>query len=244
MRKIVLSLMVMCFMVVFGAVDAAGMAIITECGGTDPCECGDKLIADRILDENDALTGCTSTALKIQTPGLTLDCNGSQITGTSANSNNGVHIQSGDVNVKNCEISSFGIGIRIDEGSGDNIVIQDSDLHGNCMGLYLNNGNTAEVNGVDFSNNGPGALADVDCSDITGGFPGGIVAEGSSGNVVNGNFVGNENGMYDIVGLTINWEVTEPVNCTNNPIHIYGNLTGAENINKDNCSIYLEGVKV
>ena len=96
----------------FGLLLVFSMSVFAaNCGGSTPCSCGDTITSSRVLDSSDSLTGCGGVAALYMNPigSFTLDCNGTNITGSSNRALEG-NRESG-VTVKNCNFQGFGTSI-------------------------------------------------------------------------------------------------------------------------------------
>ncbi|MFC1768384.1 right-handed parallel beta-helix repeat-containing protein, partial [Nanoarchaeota archaeon] len=104
--------------------------LAADCGGITPCSCGDSLTSSRILNASDSLTECSATALIILTSNLTLDCNGTEISGDGGGSqDDGIEIYPDKVNItiKNCIIHNFSDnGIQMKCINNDSIIENNS----------------------------------------------------------------------------------------------------------------------
>jgi parallel beta-helix repeat protein len=111
-----------------------GVAGAKLCGGAVSCACGDTLEASVTLDAD--LGVCDRSALRI-TSAVVLDCAGHTITGSNQpNAKFGIQIEGavGAV-VKNCHVTLFRRGIRIDGGSGN--VLRNNESYENKYGFDL-----------------------------------------------------------------------------------------------------------
>lgn len=114
--------------------------VIPECGGDVACQCGDTLTADRTLNESDYLVGCSNYGLTIGADNVTLDCNGTSITGDGTwegeYAYRGVYTEYDGATIKNCDISGFYNGIRTNDGIGNTIT--GNTLHDDWKGVWIN----------------------------------------------------------------------------------------------------------
>lgn len=110
------------------------------CGGAVPCDgCGYTVTSNATLPSN---LVCSGTALIIGDDDITLDCNGSTITGDQTLY--GIYINNyNTITIKNCTITNFTDGIRV-ESSNYNL-IEENNLSDNSRGIYVSQGNYAEI---------------------------------------------------------------------------------------------------
>jgi len=103
------------------------------CGGTVTCDCGDTVTASVTLAQD--LGVCTQTALRVVGPGVVLDCAGHTITGNDqSNAKFGIQLDgTTGAEVRNCRVTSFRRGLRIDGGSGNRLV--DNESFANTYGI-------------------------------------------------------------------------------------------------------------
>ncbi|MFA5930501.1 MAG: NosD domain-containing protein, partial [Candidatus Micrarchaeia archaeon] len=106
------------------------------------CACGAISTPNYVctLIRNQSING--STCFTISAPNVTINCNGSSITGNSTNATAGVSSSQAGTTVRNCQISNFAYGIRL-AGSGP--VVADNNISstaayaspGGTMGIFL-----------------------------------------------------------------------------------------------------------
>lgn len=119
-----------------------------DCGGDVACNCGDYLIASRILNSSDNLTDCSSSAgIYFYTGDITLDCNGFLITGDS--SGIGINLdEANNLTIKNCRIYNFDRGIvslLVSNLTIENTTITNSASNGIEMNGNLDNNSLVNV---------------------------------------------------------------------------------------------------
>jgi parallel beta-helix repeat protein len=119
------------------AVAASGPAFAALCGGTMPCGCGDRVVESITLDVD--LGVCTGSGLTIAAR-VVLDCAGHTITGNdTSNAKFGIHVDGvSGAEVRNCRVTGFRRGLRINGGSGNVLVGNESFL--NKYGIDLAGG--------------------------------------------------------------------------------------------------------
>lgn len=100
-----------------------------SCGGAVTCDCGDTVIESTTLSQD--LGVCTETGLRIVGTGVVLDCAGHAITGNDqSNAKFGIHLDgTTNAEVRNCHVTLFRRGLRINGGSGNHLVGNESFLN-------------------------------------------------------------------------------------------------------------------
>jgi parallel beta-helix repeat protein len=95
-------------------------ALAANCGGAVACKCGDTVTRTTTLGAD--LGVCTAVGLKVAS-GVTLDCAGHTITGsTKSAAKYGILVDSGtNTTVKNCRVTGFRRGIRLYAGQGNQV---------------------------------------------------------------------------------------------------------------------------
>jgi parallel beta-helix repeat protein len=98
------------------------------CGGTVPCKCGDTVASSTVLDRD--LGVCTGIGLKVLS-GVELDCAGHLLTGSNlSNAKYGINLDGAvGATVRNCRMTLFRRGIRVNGGSGNRILGNESFLN-------------------------------------------------------------------------------------------------------------------
>ena len=98
------------------------------CGGTVPCNCGDTVASSTVLDRD--LGVCTGIGLKVLS-GVELDCAGHLLTGSNlSNAKYGINLDGAvGATVRNCRTTLFRRGLRVNGGSGNRIVGNESFLN-------------------------------------------------------------------------------------------------------------------
>ncbi len=151
----------------------------------------------------------------------------------------------------------YGVYTTNGAGSEDPIIISNSEIHDNCLGLSARDGSYVIVENTDFDDNGNvtsglfvkgGMPTCLSVTEITGG----IYSHSADVDILNGNYINNGQpeshyegpynvhfAVYDEVDETINMNVTEAIECTDNAIAIYGELEGIELITRTDCPIFL-----
>ncbi len=114
------------------------------CGGATPCGCDYELNVSRTLTAADNLTNCDN-GLRMSTDGVTLDCDGFNITGDGDGT--GIDVYGDDVTIIDCTISDFQTGINAMGVSG--LSITGSTLHDN--GVVVLDTSGVHLDGVDDS---------------------------------------------------------------------------------------------
>lgn len=146
-----------------------------NCGGNEPCFCGDNVVANRtLLSGVDAVLGavCQGNGLVMNTAGVVLDLNGNRIVGSG--SGVGVLITVDSVTIKDGDIFRFGIGIgtagttngstiddiKPDSNTGDGIFLRGDNnelsvirakTNGNNGVVVIGNGNRLEGHNDEYS---------------------------------------------------------------------------------------------
>lgn len=131
MKKNSLFLVLGLFIIMFSIL---GVVSAADCGGDIACICGDTLNDSRILDVNDLLTACEGTALIIGADDITLDCNGTTISGPGITYSNyaGVYSEYARDIIENCAIEDFDYGVQI---YSDNNTVQDNNISDISIGI-------------------------------------------------------------------------------------------------------------
>jgi parallel beta-helix repeat protein len=103
-----------------GGLGTGTRASAAECGGTNPCKCGDTVTRSTTLSSD--LGVCMGTGLRVVT-GVGLDCAGHTITGSTLSpAKYGVLVDGATgAAVKNCRVTGFRKGIRLFGGHGNTI---------------------------------------------------------------------------------------------------------------------------
>jgi parallel beta-helix repeat protein len=117
-------------------------------------QCGDTITGDAVLTFD--LDGCTGNGINVGADDVTLDCAGNSINGS--NSDYGIYVNgSNNITLKNCTVSYFGNGIRIESSSNNNLINV----------VATNNGYLAAsaYDGIVFSNSSNNSLINVTASD-------------------------------------------------------------------------------
>lgn len=107
---------------------AAGPAEAGTCGGAVACKCGDTVASATVLDRD--LGVCTGVGLKVLS-GVELDCAGHLLTGSNlSNAKYGINLDgAAGATVRNCRTTLFRRGIRVNGGSGNRILGNESFLN-------------------------------------------------------------------------------------------------------------------
>jgi parallel beta-helix repeat protein len=129
-------------------------------GGTRvECLCGDSVVTDTLLNPDDAVVSeqCGEVGLVITSPGITLDCDGLALRGTTSVDLTGAGVvmaADGSV-VQRCTVSGFDSGIRANQGLRGNQIRGNTVVDNLLFGIALNSSsqshrvidNLAEDNG-------------------------------------------------------------------------------------------------
>jgi parallel beta-helix repeat protein len=112
------------------------------CGGAVACACGDTVVASTTLAGD--LGVCDSSGLRIRS-GITLDCAGFTLTGSDGSQAKfGIEVDGAvGATVKNCKVTKFRRGIRINAGSGNALLGNES--YANKYGIDLAGGTQRNV---------------------------------------------------------------------------------------------------
>ena len=126
------------------------VSVAGECGGSTPCQCGDKVRSDYQM--TDDLGSCPGHGLYVASD-VTLDCRGRVVHGQGGRAEHfGIYLEQGTTGatVKNCEVAGFLRGIRL-KGAHHNRLI-DNQVHHNGdsashtgYGIDIAAGSTANV---------------------------------------------------------------------------------------------------
>lgn len=140
----------------------AGAAWAADCGGDEPCSCGDNVVEDRTLvaDEDLVLgTACAGDGLIMNTEGVTLDLGGKRITGKGNGA--GVKIEVDGVTIRNGKIEKFARGISTNSSATNDSLIEKIKTRLNTQGGIKINGdfNILEKNSA-MENDGHGIRLD------------------------------------------------------------------------------------
>jgi parallel beta-helix repeat protein len=150
--------------------DSCEGTLMTDCGGDVPCDCSigrTYLNESRTLDGSDDLTGCAD-GLVINAADITLDCDFYSLVGTGANT--GVTVNYDGASIKNCNISGYDYGMRLENVGG--ATITNNNITGiTTTGILLSNSGNNVISGKEISG----------CGDV------GIkLTDGSTGNTITG----------------------------------------------------------
>ena len=156
-----------------------------------------------------------------------------------------------DVNYNTVECTtSLTTGIYLDSNAYDS-ELEGNEVYGCEDGLDAQGVSSFTVTNDYYHDNGLGAninnceIVYIEDTDFDSNYNYGIYVTGSDVYVTDGNLINNGwdfegDGIYEYPGDTVYWRVTEPVNCTNNEIWVYGDVSGFDLINTDNCPIYVK----
>ena len=180
-------------------VGLAGMSVSTTNVSATDVQCGDFLTANTTLDSD--LT-CSGEGLIINANNITLDCAGRSITGSGVGSGISLSGQTG-VNVKNCYVTGFNVGIRLESARNNTFRGNTAEANGGD-GISLHSGfnNTLTGNATNRNNSVGISLREGNSNTLTGnvtnnnGFEG-ILLDESFTNTLTGN-VANNNGSEGI----------------------------------------------
>lgn len=117
-----------------GSLLYAGASGAGDCGGSVPCQCDDKVVADYHMTGD--LGPCAEHGLRLNN-GVTLDCRQHAIRGPGGKPRHyGIHLSSGTsgATVKNCDVSGFMHGIRLREAHRNQIINNDAHHNGDSAG--------------------------------------------------------------------------------------------------------------
>lgn len=106
----------------------ASPAGAATCGGAVKCRCGDTVASSTTLDAD--LGVCAGVGLKVLS-GVSLDCAGHLLTGSNlSNAKYGINLDgAAGATVRNCRMTLFRRGIRVNGGSGNRILGNESFLN-------------------------------------------------------------------------------------------------------------------
>jgi len=174
------------------------------CNSTIPCQCGDVLIQSRTLTSSDFNRGsCPGTGLEIGVPGITLDCNGIPMIGSSFG--DGILNTFDNVTIKNCNVSKFDSGIHL-LGAYNNTVVNNTVssttlAQGNGIWIETSTSNKIRINNVSSYNWGIAFDLNSDNNRVEGNTllscQYGMDLHNSSRNTIRNNIV-NNNTLYGI----------------------------------------------
>lgn len=138
----------------------ATVALAADCGdGVAACTCGDTVIASTTLAAD--LGPCADSPALTVKSGVVLDCAGRSVTGTGCKTHSWYGILLDDAvgsEVRNCRVSSFKRGIRID-GGRDNRIIGNQSFNNWSYNIEIAGGSTGNViQGNTVSNNSAACL--------------------------------------------------------------------------------------
>jgi parallel beta-helix repeat protein len=144
MKKIILPILLFLTIIILPSVLAA------DCGGAVQCACGDKLTSSQDMWYD--LQGCPNLGLKIKDNNIMLNCNGHVIEGDGFGGGSGVFVgmtavQKSNIQVKNCKIKDFFIGIDV-LYTVDRVNLENNTLINNSIGI-----NVDDINFLNVSNN-------------------------------------------------------------------------------------------
>jgi parallel beta-helix repeat protein len=142
---------IVCLLVCIGApLLAPGVGAAGDCGGSVPCQCGDKVVADYHMTGD--LGPCAEHGLRLNS-GVTLDCRQRGIRGAGRQPRHYGILLSSDTTgatVKNCDVSGFMHGIRLREAHRNQIINNDAHHNGDSArhvgyGIDVAGGSTENV---------------------------------------------------------------------------------------------------
>ncbi|MFH1133052.1 MAG: NosD domain-containing protein [Nanoarchaeota archaeon] len=139
---------VLFFLVLLPGISAA------NCGGAVQCNCGDTLTSSIILNHD--ITDCGNHGIIIGVNGVTLDCGGHTIDGTTATSRFGIWVSGySSITVKYCTIQEYENAIRMNGGQGN--VFRNNYLHHiRQSAILVESGVGTQVRDNRAENNGAG----------------------------------------------------------------------------------------
>lgn len=101
------------------------IASAKNCGGDVPCNCGDTLTSDHVMNYN--MLNCSENGLTVNTSDIILDCTNHSISGDNKSINYGIHIKSGsNIYIRDCKIENFWYGIVLDEKYSENVELSNN----------------------------------------------------------------------------------------------------------------------
>jgi len=123
--------------------------------------CGSNITSDTTLTAD---MNCADTALFISADHVTLDCNGSTITG--AGLGNGIDNSGGYdyTTVENCNITGFGSGIDFENGASYGTIINNTASSNGYAGIYMDYCSDSTVSSNNVSSNGDSGIYIADGS--------------------------------------------------------------------------------
>lgn len=134
-------------------------AFAAECGGETPCQCGDTVIQDVLLNES---LFCNGSGIYIGTSNVQIDCKSNSIYHSANSSGYGIEISGKqNVTILNCKIindaEAPGNSHGIYASSSRNVFIQNVSIESNSsgyIGILLENSSLSEIRHVDSMNMG------------------------------------------------------------------------------------------
>jgi parallel beta-helix repeat protein len=127
---------------VLAALASVSPAIAAGCGGQIPCQCGDTVQSSTTLAAD--LGVCAGVGLRVVS-GVALDCDNHTITGNDSGATYGVLIDTAvGAEVKNCRVTGFHRGIRVDGGQGNRVTTNEAFENDN-YGIELAGGSLGSV---------------------------------------------------------------------------------------------------
>ena len=174
--------------------------------------CGSTITTSTTLNEN--IGPCSASGLVIGANGITLNCAGYTVSGTSSNAQGGVSLSGKTkVTVENCKVTGFRYGFYLHSSSSSNTFIGNNAANNSYCGFYLTHSSSDTFIGNNAANNSFCGfyLAGSSSKNILDGntasfnwWFGFFLAGSSSKNTLSGNTATNESNGFGISSSSSN----------------------------------------